>query len=89
MVVAIMSECGMDIDDDILEAIVEKVIVFSNICFPLKFNPLSNPFFENQNFQTFQDADADKDDKISKEEWKEFVIRHPTLLKHLTLPYLQ
>lgn len=44
--------------------------------------------FKKKN-QTFQDADADKDDKISKEEWKAFVIRHPTLLKHMTLPHLK
>ncbi|KAG5016157.1 hypothetical protein JHK85_022293 [Glycine max] len=66
MVVAILSECGMDLDDEILDTIIDK-----------KKN------------QTFQDADADKDDKISKEEWKAFVIRHPTLLKHMTLPHLK
>ncbi|XP_058750316.1 calcineurin B-like protein 9 [Vicia villosa] len=62
MVVAILSECGMDVENEILEAIIDK---------------------------TFQDADADKDDKISKEEWREFVIRNPSLLRHLTLPNLK
>ncbi|QCE02264.1 calcineurin B-like protein 10 [Vigna unguiculata] len=61
MVVAILSECGIDLDDETLETIINK---------------------------TFQDADADKDDKISKEEWKAFVTRNPTLLKHMTLPHL-
>ncbi|XP_004297605.1 PREDICTED: calcineurin B-like protein 10 [Fragaria vesca subsp. vesca] len=39
--------------------------------------------------KTFQDADADRDDKISNDEWKAFVFQHPTLLKNMTLPYLK
>nr|AFD23461.1 calcineurin B-like protein 10 [Hordeum brevisubulatum] len=39
--------------------------------------------------KTFEDADTDGDNRISRQEWKAFVLQHPSVIKKMTLPSLK
>lgn len=39
--------------------------------------------------KTFQEADADQDGRIDRDEWQKFVSHNPSLMKIMTLPYLK
>lgn len=88
MVVAILMESEMKLSDDLIESIIDQVS-YSQV-YLFASNWCSCPEHLMLSFlQTFADADADKDGRIGKEEWKTFVLRHPSLLKTMTLPHLK
>ena len=89
MVIVTLMESDITLSDDLLEAIIDSVRIYLNsiiLTYVIVWNTL---VLIKSLLQTFADADADKDNRINTEEWKDFVLRNPNLLKNMTLPYLK
>ncbi|XP_040370854.1 calcineurin B-like protein 10 isoform X2 [Rosa chinensis] len=99
MVVATLLESGIQVPDETLETIVDKArlmsvqsFLFFQFFFLCACQTSPEILYSERHLsflQTFEDADADKDGKISNDEWKAFVFQRPTLVKNMTLPYLK
>jgi len=98
MLIALLSESEMRLSDDTIEIILDKVnnineetanMFCLSYCCLGRLIVLSLLMNCNYHEQTFQEADIDQDGKIDKLEWQNFVLRNPSLLKIMTLPYLR
>lgn len=90
MVFALLSESNLDLSDDVVESIVEKVSDNVNclICC-ISIILLSGYLYLVMFVQTMMEADMKGDGKIDEEEWREFVKKNPSIIRNMTLPYLK
>ena len=88
---ALLHESDLILSDDVVEMIVDKVTTIPPLSVPCP-SPLFILNVRKSSFlfsQTFKEADTKGDGRIDQEEWKDFVLKNPSLIKNMTLPYLK
>lgn len=88
MVVALLGESELVLTNDVIESIVDKVLIILVFVICCILLVIQNTQL-HVSVQTMMEADLKADGKIDQEEWKEYVAKHPSLIKNMTLPYLQ
>ncbi|PON69002.1 Parvalbumin [Trema orientale] len=73
------------IDDGLIHKVKEMVLALFN---ESDMN-VADDVIESIVEKTMTEADLKGDGRIDQDEWKEFVEKHPSLIKNMTLPYLK
>ena len=99
MLDALLAESEMRLSDEVTETILDKVIFMlfrkcnKNLlsCYWSPRKLIQKIMTKNliYVFQTFTEADMNRDGKIDIDEWRNFACRNPSVMKIMTLPYLK
>ncbi|CAN0840944.1 Calcineurin B-like protein 4 [Linum grandiflorum] len=64
-----------------------RALLADKISFAFRFYDLRDTGYIERD-ETLAEADLNGDGKIDKQEWKELVAKHPSLIRNMTIPYL-